>query len=50
MKKKKTEDLRLDPEERLCAQFDAYSFKKFRMPDPIMGFRVIDNCAEEHMM
>ena len=32
------EDLRLSPELRLCPKFDP------------MGFRVLDNCAEEHIM
>ena len=52
MKKKvQTEDLRLDPEKRLCPQFDATSIKRFDAPDPDkMGFRVLDNCAEEHIM
>ena len=46
-----TEDLRLNPEARLCPQFDSVSIKKFAAPDPgEMGFRVVDNCAEEHQM
>ena len=46
-----TVDLRLDPEARLCPQFDSVSIKKFAAPDPgEMGFRVVDNCAEEHIM
>lgn len=45
-----TEDLRLDPEERLCPNFDVTSIKKFLAPLPAeMGFRVLDNCAEEHI-
>lgn len=47
----RTMDLRLDPEARLCPAFDATSIKKFAAPDPDeMGMRVLDNCAEEHMM
>lgn len=50
-KKVKTEDLRLDPEKRLCPAFDATSIKLFPAPDPgEMGMRVLDNCAEEHIM
>ena len=46
-----TVDLRLDPESRLCPEFDAVSIKKFAAPDAgEMGMRVLDNCAEEHMM
>lgn len=44
------QDLRLDPERRLCAKFDAASIAKFRAPIEEMGVRVLDNCAEEHMM
>ena len=45
-----TEDLRLDPETRLCPLFDCTSIKLFAAPDPgEMGFRVLDNCAEENM-
>ena len=44
-------DPRLDPEQRLAPQFDSVSIKKFRAPEPgEMGFRVLDNCAEEHEM
>lgn len=45
-----TEDLRLDPEARLCPAFDCTSIKLFAAPDAgEMGFRVLDNCAEENM-
>ena len=53
MKKKDplTEDLRLDPEKALCAKFDQTSIAKFSVADPgEMGMRVLDNCAEEHIM
>lgn len=51
MKKKETEDLRLDPEKRICPKFDQTSIALFPVADPDkMGFRVLDNCAEEHMM
>ena len=44
-------DLRLDPEARLCPAFDSASIKKFAAPDAgEMGMRVLDNCAEEHIM
>ena len=46
-----TMDLRLDPERRLCPAFDSVSIKKFAAPDQgEMGVRVLDNCAEEHIM
>ncbi len=45
------EDLRLAPEARLAAKFDAASIAKFPVAEPgEMGFRVRDNCAEEHQM
>ena len=46
-----SEDLRLDPERRLCAKFDPTSIALFPVaPWDEMSFRVLDNCAEEHMM
>ena len=51
MKKKKTEDLRLNPEDQICPKFDQTSIAMFPVADPgEMGFRVVDNCAEEHIM
>ena len=44
-------DLRLDPQQRLCNKFDASSIAEFPVAKPgEMGMRVLDNCAEEHMM
>ena len=44
------EDLRLDPQARLCPIFDCTSIKLFAAPDPgEMGMRVLDNCAEENI-
>ena len=43
-------DLRLDPQRRLCPKFDAVSLADFPVAQPgEMGFRVVDNCAEEHI-
>lgn len=51
MKKNETEDLRLDPQERICPKFDHTSIALFRVAKPgEMGMRVVDNCAEEHQM
>jgi hypothetical protein len=45
------ENLRLDPEARLCAKFDADSIAEFPVAERgKMGMRVLDNCAEEHIM
>lgn len=42
---------RLDPEQRLCAKFDSASDAKFPVaPREKMGVRVVDDCAEEHIM
>lgn len=51
MKEKETVDLRLNPNERICAKFNEESVALFSVADPEeMGMRVIDNCAEEHIM
>lgn len=53
MRKKgtETEDLRLDPEKRICPKFDNTSIALFPVADrDEMGVRVVDNCAEEHIM
>ena len=44
------ENLRLDPEARLAPRFDSVSIAKFPVAKPgEMGFRVLDNCAEENI-
>ena len=41
---------RLDPEQRLASKFDSTSIAKFPVAEPgKMGFRVLDDCAEEHI-
>lgn len=41
----------LNPEERIAPEFDSTGIKKFYAPEPgEMGFRVLDNCAEDHEM
>ena len=51
MMQKKWEDLRLNPEDRLCPIYDAVSIRKIRVPSrEEVGVRVLDNCAEEHIM
>jgi hypothetical protein len=43
--------LRLNPERRLCPQFDETSIALFPVADRgEMGVRVLDNCCEEHIM
>ena len=42
---------KLDPEQRVAPQFDGVGIKKFLAPEPgEMGFRVLDDCAEDHEM
>ena len=46
-------NLRLDPQEQLCAIYDSTGIKMFEAPHPAsepegMGFRVLDNCAEDN--
>ena len=49
--KKQAEDLRLNPENVICPKFDQCSIAKFPVADrEEMGVRVVDNCAEEHIM
>lgn len=51
MKKNETKDLRLNPQARLCPKFDETSIALFPVADrEEMGVRVVDNCAEEHIM
>lgn len=51
MKKKDTEDLRLNPEAVICPKFDQFSIAQFPVADQEkMGVSVVDNCAEEHIM
>ena len=51
MSKKDTKDLRLNPQSRICPNFDEFSIGMHRVADPEeMGVRVLDNCAEEHIM
>lgn len=49
--KNKADDLRINPELRLCPKFDSVSIANFPVAPPDeMGVRVLDNCAEEHIM
>ncbi len=52
MKKRPTEDsVRLNPEARICPEFDQTGIKRFSAPDrEEMGVRVLDDCAQEHIM
>ena len=48
--KKEMDCIRLDPEQRLCPEFDSVSIKRFAAPDhDEMGVRVVDNFPEEHI-
>lgn len=51
MNKNETEDLRLNPQKRLCPLYDDESIRRIPVPSrEEMGVRVVDNCAEEHIM
>lgn len=51
MKEKGSEELRINPSKRLCSKFDEESIAMFSVADPgQMGMRVLDDCAEEHIM
>ena len=44
-------DIRLNPQSRLCPRYDPNSIALYPIARPgEMGFRVLDNFAEEHMM
>lgn len=50
-KKADSTQLRIDPEKRLCPKFDSTSIALFPVASrEEMGVRVVDDCAEEHMM
>jgi len=43
--------LRLDPENRLCSQWDATTIRKFPVASwERMGFQVLDDFCHEHIM
>lgn len=48
--KEPKENTRLDPELKVCPMFDIFSIKDISLPKKEMGVRVVDNCAEEHIM
>lgn len=51
MKPVETGNIRLDPEKRLSPSFDAATIAKFPVGEPDdMGYRVVDNFCEEHIM
>ncbi len=44
-------DIRLSPEHRLCAKYDPVSVATFPLSHEIApADRIVDNCAEEHIM
>ena len=46
-----SDNLRLNPEARVASKFDDVTIAKFPVGKPgKMGFRVLDDCAEEHIM
>lgn len=47
----KSQNPRLDPQTRLCPEFDSTGIRLFPVPDrEEMGVRVLDDCAQEHQM
>ncbi len=51
-KPKRQDSISVDPEQRLCAQYDSTASKKFPDSEKHIhtGPDVKDNCAEEHQM
>ena len=49
--KKHTDQMYLDPEQRICEEFDSTSIAKYPIvPKNKAVPTVIDNCAEDHIM
>ena len=49
--KMEMDNLRLNPEDRICPEYNSYSLAEYPVAKPDeMGVRVVDNCAEEHIM
>lgn len=47
---KQTENLRLNPQQRLCPIFDEKCIAKYRVADKDkMGFRVVDDCVQDNI-
>lgn len=45
------DSLRLDPENRLCPQFDSTGIRTFPVASwKKMGFQVLDDCCQDHIM
>ena len=50
-KKRRMEDISVNPEARVCAMHDTAGIRKTETADPKRaGMRVLDNCPEEHIM
>ena len=50
-KKRRGDDISVDPEDRVCALHDSTGIRKTEVTDPKRaGMRVVDNCPEEHIM
>lgn len=48
-KRKKMDDISVDPEVRIAPEFDSTGIRKSETASrKDMGFRVVDNCPEEH--
>lgn len=46
-----SDNLHISPEKRICPSFDYLSIAAYRVAEPdMMGFRVVDNAAHEHIM
>ena len=51
MKRKVSPSPRLEPDLQLCPKFDDTGIALFPVAEcPDMGMRILDNCAQEHIM
>lgn len=50
-KRRNMDALSLDPEQRIASEYDSAGIRKTEVADPKRaGMRVVDDCAEEHIM
>lgn len=50
-KKRRMDAISIDHEQRVCPEYDSTGIRKTEVADPSRaGMRVVDDCAEEHIM
>ena len=50
-KKRRMDAISIDREQHVCPEYDSTGIRKTEVADPSRaGMRVVDDCAEEHIM